>query len=172
APPSLLLVPASSALRAFHPSPTRRSSDLGCVACTEHAQCPETACRVTTGACFPASNRVWVDASADCDAGNGSETNPYCEVTDAFDLVQSQPGNDPWTIRLAGSDTPYEGQTSWSQAKPLALIGPASGISAQLSATSGTAIGTSQEVYVSNIVVDATGSTGVYVGGGGRAYLH
>src|SRR5690606_41968763 len=83
APPSLLLVPASSALRAFHPSPTRRSSDLGCVACTEHAQCPETACRVTTGACFPASNRVWVDASADCDAGNGSETNPYCEVTDA-----------------------------------------------------------------------------------------
>ncbi|NJL71530.1 MAG: hypothetical protein HC888_07875 [Candidatus Competibacteraceae bacterium] len=56
-----------------------------CVPCTEHEQCPESACEIELGSCMP-TDRVWhVDGdTVNCGTADGSESAPFCTITAAI----------------------------------------------------------------------------------------
>ncbi len=55
-----------------------------CIGCSEHEQCPESACNIAEGNCFDPANTVHVDGDEDCGAGDGSEVSPYCDLGEAL----------------------------------------------------------------------------------------
>lgn len=56
-----------------------------CEGCTEHAQCPDSACNMAEGNCMDPGVVVHVDGdTANCPAADGSEGNPYCSIGDAL----------------------------------------------------------------------------------------
>lgn len=131
-----------------------------CTTCSAHDQCESGACRYETGECFGTTNQLWVDAVAACASATGQEDAPFCTVTEAVQVVNGQAANEPWVIHLAGAASPYEGGLSPESGKPLALIGPASGLEARIDATAGdniTIFG-GGEFYASDIVLSQDGS--------------
>ncbi|MDC0719489.1 hypothetical protein [Nannocystis bainbridge] len=71
-----------------------------CAGCIEHADCPDSACNAESGACFALENVIHVDSAAQCDIGDGTKAQPFCQITQALDQVGM---NDPslgWTIKV------------------------------------------------------------------------
>src|SRR5690606_2045613 len=63
--------------------------DLGageCVGCSDHGQCPESACNFAVGNCIDPSQVRYVNGgSVDCDdGGEGSQDTPYCTLSEAL----------------------------------------------------------------------------------------
>ena len=71
-----------------------------CVGCTEHAQCPDSACDFALGSCFPTDAVFYVDNSVACDdGGTGSMATPFCEIDAGVDAIASGAAG---TIVVAG----------------------------------------------------------------------
>jgi hypothetical protein len=61
-----------------------------CSKCSEHDQCPGSACDMWSGACFPLAGALWVDGAGSCDdAASGGEDDPLCTLGEAFTRVQA-----------------------------------------------------------------------------------
>jgi hypothetical protein len=129
-----------------------------CSACTEHDQCATGACRFTTGECFAESNRLWVDNTfGGCAGGTGSEKQPFCTVVEAMDVLDSQVGEDPWAIFVAGSPNPYEGTIDPNGNRPVAIIGPSAGLAATVNNEEGYTLdlwAQSPETYLDHLTID------------------
>lgn len=66
-------------------TPVCDDSSSSCVACTAHDQCPESACDLFTGACFPTSSVYWVNQNdPNCKPDLGTEDDPFCTIADAM----------------------------------------------------------------------------------------
>ncbi|MBC8067572.1 MAG: hypothetical protein IAG13_04490, partial [Deltaproteobacteria bacterium] len=66
------------------------TTSFECGGCTEHEQCPDSACDLLTGACMEPDREIWVDDDAAiCDEGsNGASAgNPVCSLVEAFTRV-------------------------------------------------------------------------------------
>ncbi|MEM7156844.1 MAG: hypothetical protein AAF799_28600 [Myxococcota bacterium] len=134
-------------------------ADAGvCAGCTEHDQCVTGACRFSTGECFAESNRLWVDNTfAGCAAGVGSEESPMCTVEQAVQVINAQIGMDPWAVFVAGSPNPYVGTIDPSNNRPIAVVGPSSGLSAILVGDGNWTIdlwNQSPETYLANLTIE------------------
>ncbi len=57
-----------------------------CSSCTEHAQCPDSACNLQTGLCMPSERVYWVDDNVPA-SGDGTEAAPFETVAEALALV-------------------------------------------------------------------------------------
>lgn len=127
-----------------------------CSGCTEHDQCPTGACRIATGECFAAANRLWVDnTAADCPGATGEEDSPLCAVVDARNLLDAQPGVEPWAVFVAGSPTPYPDAISGEE-RPTAWIGPARGLAARIERESAAvSVYPGGELYVARLSITA-----------------
>jgi len=55
-----------------------------CVGCAEHEQCPDSACNIAEGNCFDPDQTSHVDGDMDCGGADGSESDPYCTISDAL----------------------------------------------------------------------------------------
>lgn len=82
-------------------APVCDSDTNTCVGCSNHGECPDSACNFETGVCNDIVYTVWVDKLAlDCAAADGTMTLPYCSVTEAInnkvatDLLQT------WTVKI------------------------------------------------------------------------
>jgi hypothetical protein len=133
-----------------------------CAACTEHDQCDSGACRIATGECFGETNRLFVSASADCMAGQGTQMAPFCGVDEALAVVAGQAGVEPWAIFVGGSAVPYvlPGDAALI-GRPLALIGPAEGVAARLmgSPPSSLLVATApHDSYLARVTLDGAAS--------------
>jgi len=58
-----------------------------CVGCSEHAQCPDSACNLSEGGCFDPEKVAHVDGDETCGEGDGSEESPYCSVGEALGIL-------------------------------------------------------------------------------------
>ncbi len=56
-----------------------------CVACTEHGQCPDTACNLARGSCIDESNVAYVDGDQACGEGDGSLGAAFCSPSEALE---------------------------------------------------------------------------------------
>lgn len=63
--------------------------DFACGACTQHEQCPMSACNVFRGTCMDDATVLWVDDDpASCDPdGDASEGTPLCDLDAAIERV-------------------------------------------------------------------------------------
>jgi hypothetical protein len=141
-----------------------------CVACVEHDECATGACRIATGECFPAENRLWVDGTAgNCGAATGTEIAPFCDIVTAVDVVSGQVGEQPWAIFVAGAASDYVGAIDPSGDHPLAVIGPDAGLAASvMSPTYAVDLwAMSPETYLSHLTLSSNGTS--IVRGGGSA---
>ena len=81
-----------------------------CGACTEHAQCPKSACNLESGKCMPEANVVWVRNQLGCskDSGDlsaGTKAKPFCTLVYPLDsmkwgmlselVIMVEPGSSP-----------------------------------------------------------------------------
>ena len=103
-----------------------------CLPCVEHDQCETGACVLSSGACVAETNRLYVDITADCDTADGTLEAPLCTITSAMNTVESQPGEEPWAIFVAGAALPYAESLSWPSDHPLAIIGPSEGLGVEI----------------------------------------
>ena len=71
-------------------SPMCDPQTLTCVACQEHADCPDSACLVLTGACVPPQRVFWVDNTA-TGANLGTQDDPFTSLNSASLAVGSEP---------------------------------------------------------------------------------
>ncbi len=130
-----------------------------CTACTEHDQCDTGACRVATGECFAASNRLWVDNTfGGCAGGTGTEKSPFCEVVDAISVLNGQAGEEPWAVFVAGSPNEYLGTIDVGNNRPVAIIGPEMGLAATLQGDGGYTIdqwAQSPETYLARLTIES-----------------
>ncbi len=58
-----------------------------CIGCSEHEQCPDSACNIAEGNCFDPENVVHVDGDNPCVDGAGTEEEPYCSLQQTFENV-------------------------------------------------------------------------------------
>jgi hypothetical protein len=58
----------------------------GCVGCTAHSQCPESACVLDVGSCFDPTV-FHVNGDAVCASGDGSEATPFCTIQEGVDAI-------------------------------------------------------------------------------------
>jgi len=90
-----------------------------CVPCTEHAQCPVSACDKFTGACFAPSTLRWVDRNdPNCKPALGSEEEPFCNLNEAMTWVNGSSG--PAALRIRQGL--YQGPLHAPPGRALALI--------------------------------------------------
>ncbi len=95
-----------------------------CEACTEHEQCPDTACHLSpndslVGACFETSEVIWVDSTAVC-PGMGTQASPSCSLQGT--LSGLGPG-DVHVIKLVHNGTPITQQVTASGDITVAIVG-------------------------------------------------
>jgi hypothetical protein len=126
-----------------------------CSSCTEHDQCSTGACRIATGECFAEANRLWVDNTADCGAATGEEAAPFCTLGEAQNVLDDQPGTDPWAVFVAGSADAYTDAALISTERPLAFIGPARGLAARVERAMQYAawVGNGEELYLARLTL-------------------
>ncbi len=112
-------------------------ADNTCGACTEHPECPETACNLETGACFAPEHAIYVDRTSPCDVGDGSMAAPFCKISQAFDKMLADDVSLGWTIKIKSGNYVEEPlvvpdgslvvMTSWDGIQPKIRATPGSG---------------------------------------------
>lgn len=132
-------------------------NSFACSGCTEHSQCPDSACDIEHGTCFATSRVFWVDnGNPDC-PGAGTQANPYCTIKSALDEIVV-PGSAEHELHSEGvvnvvrTATPYTENVALAtgEGKRIALIGvgsPAPMIRDQTHAVNGGR----HSIYVSNM---------------------
>jgi hypothetical protein len=95
-----------------------------CVACTEHAECPDTACHLSdndplVGACFEPSEVIWVDTTAIC-PGLGTEMSPSCSLNGTLGSLPDGAVN---VIKLVAPPAPIQVRATASGAFTVAIVG-------------------------------------------------
>lgn len=143
-----------------------------CQGCGEHEECGSGACRMLTGECFAAPNRLWVDNN-NCDGGVGTEDAPLCSVVEAVGIIDGQAGEEPWAVFVAGSPTSYTGTIDSNSGRAIAIIGPDQGLGATLEGDGGAALdlwAQSPETYLSHVTLTSS-STPSTIRGGGDCHL-
>ncbi|MBC8073181.1 MAG: hypothetical protein IAG13_32970 [Deltaproteobacteria bacterium] len=97
-----------------------------CVGCSDHAQCPDSACHLDEGSCMP-DDRVWyVDGDAgSCVAADGSMAAPWCTIADA--LAQIGPSS-RGTLRIVPTAQPYAEAIVIEDDRVVALISAEPGL--------------------------------------------
>lgn len=71
-----------------------------CVGCFEHSHCPQSSCNFESGACNDELYVLWVDKLAnDCSVGDGTNTTPYCSVTEAINRLAMEL-DATWTVKI------------------------------------------------------------------------
>lgn len=89
-----------------------------CEGCSEHDQCPDSACNMAAGNCMDPGVVVHVDGdAANCLAADGSMGNPYCSITTALANSGAEV-----VIILHGKNGMMEYAEANSIAKPVALF--------------------------------------------------
>lgn len=73
-----------------------------CIGCTEHSECPDTACNLETGACLDVDHVLHVDAIAACNGADGSVDAPFCKITEAFTKMVAGDVAAGWTLKIRG----------------------------------------------------------------------
>lgn len=69
-----------------------------CGPCTEHSECPTTACDIETGLCFPEDSVVYVSNNMNtCVGGDGTKDKPFCTLQA---VVPNLVPNKPTTIKI------------------------------------------------------------------------
>ncbi len=99
-----------------------------CIGCTDHDQCPASACHLGEGSCLP-EDRVWyVDGDASsCASADGSEGSPFCTLGEAIDGIgQASRG----TVRIAVTATPYTEAIVIDGNRTVALLADGDGVPA------------------------------------------
>ena len=143
-------------------TPPRQSAGV-CAGCTEHDQCVTGACRFSTGECFAESNRLWVDNTfGGCAGGVGSEESPMCTIEQAVEVINGQVGMEPWAVFVAGSPTTYMGVIDPDNNRPVAIIGPSSGLSAVIAGDGNWTVdlwNQSPETYLANLTIEGPQGT-------------
>jgi hypothetical protein len=96
--------------------------DFTCGGCTEHAQCPNSACDLETGDCLDGELVMHVDNAICPDPGSGTEALPYCSIATAISQVGS---GEKATIFLHGTSTAYNQGLNFTANPPrtIAVIG-------------------------------------------------
>ena len=114
-------------------------ADNTCTACTEHSECPDSACNLESGACFGLDYIIYVDRTAPCDVGDGSMAMPFCKIGDAFvKMLASEDGVAVgWTIKIKSAnyieeplvvpDGSLVAMSSWDGIEPKIRSTPGSG---------------------------------------------
>lgn len=74
--------------------------DNACSACTQHSECPDSACNFETGGCFDAQYVLYVDRTATCDGALGTMEAPFCKIGDAFPAMMMGDVAVGWTIKI------------------------------------------------------------------------
>ncbi len=119
-----LCVPCGDLTRPFCEGQTPVCGGNGaCLPCDAHDQCPDSACHLSAndplvGACFAASEVVWVDNTAAC-PGLGTEAEPACSLQDT---TMAFVDGDVWAVRIQGG-TPYAERGIFDGAMTVAVIG-------------------------------------------------
>jgi hypothetical protein len=91
-----------------------------CVPCTEHEQCPVSACDMIDGSCFAPEVVFHVDGDAGgCIAADGTEMDPFCSIGDALDPIG--PGSRA-ALRVAATAAPYDETFTISADRILAIV--------------------------------------------------
>jgi hypothetical protein len=152
---------------------------FSCSGCTEHSQCPDSACDIERGTCFAESRVFWVDNSgANCpDGGTGSQADPYCTINDALDEVK-QPGRAAFelesegVIKIIRTATPYTERIllTVGQDKRIALIGVGSPAPLIRDQEYAIAVGR-QRLFVSNLSLSHNTDDGLRSGTYGRIWV-
>lgn len=98
----------------------------GCLACTAHAQCPDSACHLGAddpllGRCFLPDEVIYVDNEVPC-PGLGTQESPACSMATAAATIE--PG-DARVLRISGG-TPYLERAVFTGAMTVAIIGEGS----------------------------------------------
>jgi len=93
-----------------------------CNNCSEHADCPETACQLDVGTCFPKDARHWyVDGLAKgCQTGSCSPDIPCCEIQQAFMALSLAP-DEFHVVHVAAGD--YIEPVRLDAARRVAVLG-------------------------------------------------
>ncbi|NJK30999.1 MAG: hypothetical protein HC927_00545 [Deltaproteobacteria bacterium] len=89
-----------------------------CVPCIEHAQCPDSACNLVTGACMPTDKVWWVDAMVE-ESGDGSEAAPVKTIAE---ILAQVPSNGEATFYL-GSDYSQVESLEINGGRTIAILG-------------------------------------------------
>ncbi len=89
--------------------------DQVCVGCSEHSQCPDSACEMAEGTCFPTDSVLYVDkAYGMCETSDGSFEAPFCDVSVAFAYIaENNEPPTPWTVKIIGAGI-YNHETLWT----------------------------------------------------------
>lgn len=88
--------------------------DGECAPCTEHRECPNTACDIEEGVCFPPDSVIYVKNDLNvCTGGNGTQAKPFCNFQVA--LPNITPGVKTTIKVIPGG---------MAAMKPLALVAP------------------------------------------------
>jgi len=75
-----------------------------CAGCSEHAQCPDSACDLESGRCMDDATQLWVDNAECVEPAMGTAESPYCTLAEAMAVIGA--GDVQSVIHLAGG-TPY-----------------------------------------------------------------
>ena len=142
-----------------------------CVGCSEHAQCPESACNLAAGNCIDPSMVRYVNGgTVDCDdGGDGSQATPYCTLSQA--LVDSP---DESVIFVTGLDGGASYQAAHVVANTTAIFGVPNG-QQELPTLQGfnmapaLTVSPSGDLFMRNMVISGTLNTqpGILVNSGG-----
>lgn len=96
-----------------------------CGGCTEHAQCPASACDLEMGRCMDDAPQLWVDNDNETCAVDpmGTEESPYCTVAEALAVIGAA---DTTAVIRVASGVAYNEGLVWSDCandRRLAVIG-------------------------------------------------
>ena len=146
-------------------------NDFTCGGCTEHWQCPNSACDLERGECMDDDLVMHVDNSVCPDAGSGTEDMPYCSLSTA---VQQITMGERGTILLHRTTNAYDEAVNLTANAPrtVAVVG----IGEPTIVVPGTAwavvAGVQMRVYVSGTRLSSgSGSGAQCMGSGARLWL-
>ncbi len=96
---------------------------FACGGCTEHAQCPDSACDLENGRCMEDPTELWVDNQTCSEPAMGTEESPYCTIAEALDAIGASDIQS--IVHIAGGMT-YGEPIAWNECasdRTLAVIG-------------------------------------------------
>jgi hypothetical protein len=77
-----------------------------CVECTQHSDCPGSACDLRIGQCLADANEAWVEPTGCTPPGFGTEDSPYCAFADALANIDE---GENWVVHVRSSAPITEG---------------------------------------------------------------
>lgn len=136
---------------------------FACSGCTEHSQCPDSACDLETGLCMDDATQLWVDKDG-CEARPmGTPESPYCNIADAMAVIGV--GDPRAVIHLAATGVPYSESILWEEPcdtdRTLAILG-FGGTPALQGDPNVAQVACGNTLYLSNVRLITGTATGAY----------